>query len=119
MDSQKSNIEIRAYLLQDPKNLKVRITQGGYRIDVLRLVQVGIHQKERWVHIGNRRIVQQMMEVPQDSPRRGRKPKHGEGQTGKTYSIYIPPSVAEKLKNAGAGEISAGVIFAATLLPDD
>ncbi|MBI2424184.1 MAG: hypothetical protein HYV27_15240 [Candidatus Hydrogenedentes bacterium] len=47
----------------------------------------------------------------------GRPSKHGE--RGQTYSIYIPPSIAQKLIHATPeNEISAGVIAAAALLPD-
>jgi len=68
MDAQYSNGEIREYLLRDPRNLKVRIIDGGYKVEVLRVTQVGIHQKNRWHHIGNRRIVQQMIANSQTEP---------------------------------------------------
>jgi hypothetical protein len=43
----------------------------------------------------------------------GRPPKHG--QTGARYNVYLPPNVVQALRKLGDGNLSAGIVKAATL----
>jgi hypothetical protein len=47
------------------------------------------------------------------APPVGRPPKHG--QTGARYNVYLPPNVVAQLRKLGDGNLSAGIVKAATL----
>jgi hypothetical protein len=48
-----------------------------------------------------------------EKPKRGRGRPSLSGETGERYQVTIPPTIAGKLRDHGAGSLSAGIIRAA------